>query len=202
MTNEKILNIINELKDVDIDVMATIDNHFGDQDMFAKNFFVAPIVDNVYVPFKDYGEDIFDSKIMEALDNEGIYIGLAHVECLDPDNSIDESTIFVDDSLKEDLDDDELQFYELQSANKSITFVFTDDYYCPADETTDYGVKVQRNGDKFKLEFALKSGGPHCWSTPSISLFKEDTDDEWVDINSPLNQGLIELIYDSIVFIR
>ena len=189
---DKTLEIMDKLKNVDVDIEATIENAFLG-DCGDKTLAISPIVDNIWTPFRDYGDD-FDSKILEDLDDEGIYVSLAYVQNEDVDNDLDSA---ICDLSSDDVDFDYIGFYEVRTEKE--TKIFATDKDVPCDICADYGVKISKTSDGYKVEFAIHSGGPTCWSTPSISFFNDEPNDRWVDINNSLNQLLVDMMFKCIV---
>lgn len=225
MNKESTLKIMNKIKNNKINIRKTIEKTATGKYIYVKSGYVDPVdidnkirsdfpqlIDNGKTYDDEWDEEFFD-KVFECLNGNGIFISLAYVKYAESHNPQDYNETFKyrlegfnyeveeeENGFGYDSSEDYITYMEVKSASKNVLCNFHEFDEIEPHETVDYGIKVKKLNDSYETEIGIRVGG-ECGIPPYFDVFEDNDDycDLW-DINNPLNQLIIKLMNDVIIF--
>lgn len=147
--------IITNTKHAHIDIKETISKTVKAGWKNSDYYVLTPDALDLPYAFEDEGlkyeflSDSYFDYINKMIDNEGVYIALAYVT----DEYCGDNIIQYGVENIDDIDDDEIFYYEIETWKGSITLVVPAELEI-ADEYSDYGILITKENEKLKITFA------------------------------------------------
>lgn len=198
LTDEEFNDLLDQIEHRKIDIKKTIENTAAGDLLGVKYAHASPLSNR----------DDFPEEIPELLDNGKTYDNKLDDEfleralkCVEEDHGLYISLVYamdesgpVDISFKkvnEDDDEDYGNTILIEASNDGALCYFDDAYEVSADMTSDYGINIRKVNDTYRTTIGVRSAGLHCWNP-------QDFSEGWAD--EPMDQIILKLIYDMIVF--
>ena len=198
LTDEEFNDLLDQIEHRKIDIKKTIENTAAGDLLGVKYAHASPLSNR----------DDFPEEIPELLDNGKTYDNKLDDEfleralkCVEEDHGLYISLVYamdesgpVDISFKkvnEDDDEDYGNTILIEASNDGALCYFDDAYEVSADMTSDYGINIRKVNDTYRTTIGVRSAGLHCWNP-------QDFSEGWAD--EPMDQIILKLIYDAIVF--
>ena len=198
LTDDEFNDLLDQIEHRKIDIKKTIEKTAAGDLLGVKYAHASPLSNR----------DDFPKEIPELLDNGKTYEDKLDdefleraVKCIEEDHGLYISLVYAMDeygpediSFKKENEDDDEDYGNtilIESSNDGALCYFDDAYEVSADMTSDYGINIRKVNDTYKTTIGVRSAGLHCWNP-------QDFSEGWAD--EPMDQIILKLIYDMIVF--
>lgn len=198
LTDEEFNDLLDQIEHRKIDIKKTIEKTAAGDLLGVKYAHASPLSNR----------DDFPKEIPELLDNGKTYDNKLDDEffkralkCVEEDHGLYISLVYAMDeygpediSFKKENEDDDEDYGNtilIESSNDGALCYFDDAYEVSADMTSDYGINIRELNGSYKTTIGVRSAGLHCWNP-------QDFSEGWAD--EPMDQIILKLIYDMIVF--
>ena len=198
LTDEEFKDLLDQIEHRKIDIKKTIEKTAAGDLLGVKYAHASPLSNRDDFP-KEIPELLENGKTYEdKLDDE--FLERA-VKCVEEDHGLYISLVYAMDeygpediSFKKENEDDDEDYGNtilIESSNDGALCYFDDAYEVSADMTSDYGINIRELNGSYKTTIGVRSAGLHCWNP-------QDFSEGWAD--EPMDQIILKLIYDMIVF--
>lgn len=201
LTDAEFKDLLNQIEHRKIDIKKTIEKTAAGDFLGVKYAYASPLSNRDGFPEeipelldngKTYDNELDDEFLEKALEcveeDHGLYIALVYAT----EDGGTEDIIFKKENEENDEDlEDYGNTILIESSNDNALCYFDDIYDISADMTSDYGINIRKVNDTYKTTIGVRSAGLHCWNPQD---FSEGLADE------PMDQIILKLIYDMIVF--
>ena len=211
---ENALRIIESIKDKKIDIRKTIEKSqsadcFGlmhtycmplDHDDRTRKTF-PELMGMEFTDYKDYVDEAYYDRVEDHLEEgNGIYITLAYVCESIPSNDDEVYEFKMEGYDYEEEEDDHFCYFGVFSEDRTVYLKHhsVDELFC--DDTSNYGINVRKVNGEYVYRWGIH-GGAACCTPPSFDEFTDMGDfDDFCDLNNPVNQLVVAVMENCIVF--